>query len=268
MMDSIPNFFGTPSPPPSRAGDFFVFPKNLVDVDALKRSWRANYDAAACAFLCDGAAAIEAAFRQGSPRDHLEVMLDVLPSPIPEVVRAGEADAETAQVVFGVARELDRVYRNVAAAFVLEALHDVPIRINGSGWERHAARANPNHVFQPFGRLADGATQFHSAYGILDVAQVADTLHDRTLRAMRIGTGVLAATAWRAGEPIHDGFSDLFFSGRAGDLAAKAAEVMRDPEAHRSRVAAFGQVYDAVFPLVDFLARLRGHAEARGFRLP
>ena len=263
-----PNYVVDRPPPANYEGDYFVFPKNLQPVEELREQWRARYDTSWNALLAAGADEIIRAFHAGNRVHHQELILDLLPAPIPSQVRAGGADPAVAALVFELGRELDRVYRNTAAAFVIDTLAHVPIRVNGRGWERFAARGNPNHQFYPFGSVADGAAQFSSAYGILDVAPVRDLLHDRVWRAMRHGCGFLSGTAWREGEPIHDGFADLFFSGNADELASKAEQVMRDPAAHRQRTADFTTVYDAVFTFPDFVEQIRHHAAARGFVLP
>jgi len=268
FSEGIVNFVADQPPPAAYAGDHFVFPKNLEHPEALRARWREQEAAPDYEALCVLADAITEQVVRGGPVDHHELMLELLPAPIPALVRAGEATPDLAALVFRLGRELDRVYRNVLAAHVVDALPHVPIRVNGSGWERHAARGNPNHQFRPHGVVADGTAQFHSAYGILDVAQASDTLHDRMLRAMRHGAGFLAGTSWRAGEPIHDGFAELFFDGSAEALATKAERVMADPEAHRARAAMFTQVFDAVFPFSAFIERVRGRVAARGFTLP
>lgn len=254
---------------PSRfAGEYFVFPKNLQHIEELRLGWQKRYPPSICQVLEAGAECITQSFLAGGTTAALDVLLEFLPATIADAVRAREAPPEVTSVVFALISELDRVYRNVASAFVIDTLEHVPIRVNGRGWERQAARGNPNHTFRAFGNVADGAAQFRSAYGILDVAQAADAFHDRTMRAMRHGCGFLACTHWRTGEPIREGFSDLFFGGNADDLAAKAERVRHDPEAHRRRVADFTTVFDAVFSFADFMERIRAAVAGRGLSLP
>jgi hypothetical protein len=268
LFEPLPNFF-QPDPAPSVVhGEFFVFPKNLTDLVDIRRAWQQRCDEATYRLLCAGADAIEQAYRDGNTRDHHEVILDTLPSPIPERVRAGQMDAATANLVFGLGRELDQVHRNVASAYVLEALPEVPIQVYGRGWDRFKARGNPNHQFHAFGRVEQGDSQFQSAYGILDIAPQNGTLHDRTFRAMRKGAGFLVSSAWRHDEPIHQEFAELFFSGAPGELAARVNRVRQDPDGHRARVRMFAEVFDAVFPMASFVDRIRYHAAARGFSLP
>jgi hypothetical protein len=268
LVDPIPNFLD-PVPPPAVFGDAcFVFPKNLDHPDQLREGWRARYDAAGYALLKAGADAIEAAFRRGRPVDHHALILEALPAPVRAVVEAGEADADLAGGVLLIASELDRVYRNTASRFIVDTLDEVPLRIYGRGWDRHRARGNPRHEYRDFDRVADGTTQFHTAYGILDVAPSTDMLHDRTWRAMRQGAGFLLCSSWQASEPLHDDFAALFFSGDPEALRSRVEDVQRDPEAHRARVRAFTEAYDARHRLSDFLDRVRGYAAQRGFTIP
>ena len=85
---------------------------------------------------------------------------------------------------------------------------------------------------------------------------------------MRKGAGFLVSSAWRHDEPIHQEFAELFFSGAPGELAARVNRVRQDPDGHRARVRMFAEVFDAVFPMANFVDRIRYHAAERGFSLP
>jgi hypothetical protein len=267
LFDSLPNFITVPDILPEFDGEYFVLPKNFTDHVETRRGWRQRCDDATYRVLCACADAIEQEYLSGSQRDHHEVMLDQLPGTISERVRAGEADAATAELIFQIGRELDHVYRSVASAFVLQSLPDVPIHVYGRGWERFVALGNPLHVFRPAERLGQNDSQFASSWGIIDIAPINQALHDRTLRAMRRGAGFLLSSAWRRGEPIHDDFSGLFYSGSRGDLPSKIERIRRDPEAHRREVRGFSDAFDTAFPMTAFLERACGYARERGFRL-
>lgn len=268
LVEPLPNFFTPPEAAGTFTGDFFVFPKNLQHIEDLRASWRQRFNGPFLALLLDAAEAIGKAFHQGRLFDHHEVLLDAFPAEIGAAVRGHRSDHALRQILVALGAELDRVYRNTAAAFVLDTLPDVPIRVFGSGWERHAARGNPRHEFCPGQPLSDGRAQFDSAFGIIDVAPIFDLIHDRTFRAMRHGAGLLSCSGWRVGEPIREEFNALFFSGDAVGLQARVAEVLRNPSAHRQRVADFSRAYDGVFPFRDYFARALQHAEQRGFALP
>jgi hypothetical protein len=267
LFEALPNFFQASEARPELRGDYFVLPKNLTPLADIRRGWKARHTDATYRLLCSGAEAIEHEYCHGNLRDHHEVILDVLSAPIPELVRAGRADASIAEVVFALDRELDQVHRNVASEFVIESLPDVPIRVYGRGWEHFASRGNPYHTFTPFDRVVDGDSQFLSALGIIDIAPLNGSLHDRTLRAMRKGAGFLVSSTWRHNEPIHDEFAALFFSGNESDLRAKVHAVRLDPEGHRARVRMFTEVFDAVFTFSDFMRRIQIHGAERGFDL-
>jgi hypothetical protein len=268
LFEEIPSFFVAPDAPPEFQGDYFVLPKNLTDLAETRRRWKDRCDEATYRMLSAAADGIEHAYRHGNDLDHHEVILDALASPIPKAVRSGRANGKVADLVFQLGRELDQVHRNLAAAFVLESLPDVPIRVYGRGWERFASRGNPQHTFHPFDRVAQGEWQYHSAFGIIDVAPHRSSLHDRTLRAMRNGAGFLISSSWRRDEPIHQEFKDLFFAGDANALVAKAEAVRHDPVAHRARVQMFARAFDALYSMDAFMGRVRHHAAQRGFVLP
>lgn len=261
------NLFSPPVEAVQFVGDYFVFPKNLRNVDETRRAWKVGCEATTYRLLSAGADAIVQEFHSGNVVNHHELILDFLPGSIAEAVRAGQADRASIARHLRILRELDHVHRNVAAAFVIDSLPDVPIHVYGRGWEHFSARGNPNHVFRPFDRVAQGDSQFHSAFGIFDVSPVNDSLHDRTLRAMRIGAGFLTGTSWRQGEEIHDEFADLFFSGTVSDLETKVRLVRNDPDAHRERTRRFSVAYDELLPLDHFIGRITRLAAQRGLML-
>jgi hypothetical protein len=172
-----------------------------------------------------------------------------------------------AELVFRYMRELDRVHRNVAAAFVLETLPDTPIHVIGRGWKRFREQRNPRHQFFAFEQVAHGAAQFGSNFGIFDIAPSCEALHDRCSRAMRSGTGFLISSSWKAGSAVHEDFQDLFFDGTPGRLESRVAAVRSDPDRHRSRVRAFSAMYDALIPFGAFLTAVVAEMRRRGSML-
>jgi hypothetical protein len=259
LFEALPNFFQPSDAHQTFEGDYFVLPKNLNPLAETRRGWKEQRPDATYQLLCACAEAIEQEYRSGNRRNHLEVILDTLPSSISGPIRAGHADASNVDFVFALARELDQVHRNFASEFVIESLPDIPIHVYGRGWDHFAARGNPHHRFHPFDRVEHGDAQFRSAFGIIDVASHNGSLHDRTLRAMRQGGGFLLSSAWRRHEPIHTEFSDLFFSGAPNDLRAKVDEVRHNPARHRARVREFTDVFDAHFSMAAFTDRIRCH---------
>lgn len=267
LPEEIPIWFTAPDDPLHFDGDYFVFPKNFQHIDHIREEWKTRANASTLAVLERMAKTIESVYLAGNVVNHHEVILDELPRELAQRVRAGDVDEALRTLVFTVSRELDRVHRNIAAAFVLDVLVDTPIRIYGRGWEHYAAKGNPLHEFHPARTLADARHQFSSSYGILDVAPSNDTLHDRSFRAMMFGAGLLISSAWRRNEAIHQDHADLFFNGDPDELRAKVAAVRADPQLHRERASAFGRAFETEFTLHRFLERVVGEFRARGINL-
>lgn len=262
-----PIWFTPPDEPLTFEGDYFVFPKNLHHLDDIREEWRARVDPSVYPLLDRLAHAIETAYLTGNSVNHHEVILNELPRPAADLVRAGCADDAINKLVLTLSLELDRVHRNVAAAFVLDTLTDTPIRIYGRGWQRYAVRGNPLHEFRPGLNLADSRGQFSSSYGILDVAPSNDTLHDRTLRAMLFSSGFLISSAWRRTEPIHQEHAGLFFNGNPDELRARVAAIRDDPVAHRERVRSFRQAFESRFSFDRLLEGVLAVFRERGIKL-
>jgi len=248
-------------------GEFFVLSKNIQDLADIRSEWKARYDADIYTLLTGMAGAIERAYLDGNHVNHHDVILDRSPARLREQILAGQLDATTADWYFGVTRELDRVHRIVAATFILDALSNVPIHVYGRGWERYKARGNANHQFFAADTVENSGHHYASAWGILDVAASNDMLHDRTYRAMQLGTGFLLSSAWMRGHPLHDDFADLFFGGNAEDLVRKVAIVQRDPAAHRASCATFeARLEAATLSTAAFLEQIELHVAVRALR--
>lgn len=236
------------------SGNYFCLPKNLDDTPETYRSWKARFNANLHSFLTHAADAISHSLSTEETTDH-HAIVDALMSENENFLRLKAAMniADELQFFHDIHRELNKFYRNALAQQVLEELEDVPIRIYGRGWERHAARGNKNHLFCAFDKAENADFQYFSNYGIIDIAPAFDSLHDRTLRALANRSAFLIASAW----PHKDGFGEdygaLFFNGNPGRLRDRVEKVLADPTAHREQCVRFGLEYRNWASYYDFL---------------
>lgn len=248
-------------------GEWFVLAKNIQDPESIRHEWRARCDAPTAALLNGIADAIDQAYRDGNVINHHDVIFAFAPAPLRARILSTDPDPEASDIMWRLTRELDRVHRNVAATFILDALPEVPIRIYGRGWERFQARGNPNHEFFAADTAKRSGYQYQSAYGILDVAASNDMLHDRTSRALQAGAGFLLSSSFHRGTPLEAPFGDLFFGGDPVELVRKVDVVRRDPAAHRARCAAFGAaLMELSLPTHVFLEHIEQHIQLRALR--
>lgn len=236
-------------------GDFFVFPKNIDDLDSTLSAWRESSQQLVASFLLGAADAIISEFRNGNRTNHhdiIDAMLDA------EVMTALCEELKSTELAVRLHMHmlLDKIYRNAAAEHVLNDLQDVPLKIYGRGWERFQRKQNRHHEFLSFDSMSDNAFQFASRYGILDVAPSNDSLHDRTARAMANRSGFLIGTDWQYETFLGGDYSDLFFDGSAGALRTRAERVMQSPETHRARCCDFARQYQQQFSLFNFIKYL------------
>lgn len=262
-----PNLFERETELPEFSGDFFVLSKNIRELAELRAGWQARYDAPTYALMAHIAEAIEAAYFDGNVVNHHQVIVEHLPPAMRDNFRSESPLPIVVDFVVNLSRELDPVHRNVAATFIVEALPDTPIHIYGRGWDRYAARGNPQHRFLPAQTLEQSAHHYESNFGILDVAPANDMLHDRTFRAIQVGAGFLLSSSWYRRTPGRMKFADLFFGGKAEELARKVAAVQADPIAHRKRCETFGAQLHASMPSTSsFLEEIARQLEARSLR--
>jgi hypothetical protein len=241
-------------------GDFFVFPKNIDDVDATLEAWRGGSPRRVSAFLLDAADAIISEFRNGNRTNHHDIIDGMLNA---EVMAALCKDLENPElpVRLHLHMLLDKIHRNVVAEHVVNDLQDVPLKIYGRGWERFRQRQNRNHEFLSFDAMSDNAFQFASRYGIIDAAPIQDSLHDRTLRAMSNRSAFLMGSDWSYQTFLGGDYGDLFFDGSPGALRARAEHVMQSPEAHRAQCRDFARHYQQQFSLFGFIKYLEGMSD-------
>lgn len=255
-----PGLFELDEPCRDFVGDYFVLAKNIQHPSAIYAEWKARCTPETYALLTHIADQISHAFRQGNVANHHDVILDHAPANLREAMVDGRPESRAGDVLFLITRELDRIHRNVAATFVVDALPDVPLRVYGRGWEHFAARNNPNHQFLPAQSLEESAGHYRSQFGILDIAPANDMLHDRTFRALQIGGGFLISSAWHNVLPDPSEFAQLFFGGSVNELSTKVEAVMSNPAEHRRLCSSLGRAIQrgSVGPaqLIDAIQRI------------
>lgn len=242
-------------------GDFFVFPKNLDDLDATLEKWRGAPERRVAAFLLEAADAIISEFRNGNRTSHHDIIDGLLNAEAMATLRK-DLDSPEFAVRVHIHMLLDKIHRNAVAEHVLNELEDVPMKIYGRGWDRFRARQNRRHEFLSFDAMSDNAFQFASRYGIVDAAPINDGLHDRTLRAMSNRAGFLMGSNWSYETFLGGDYGDLFFDGTAGTLRARAERVMQAPEAHRAQCCDFARHHQQHFSLFGFIKYLEGMSDA------
>lgn len=252
----LPQTFPVADPLPELSGEYFVFPKNRSGTEWYLGQLAKGALSDSLPFLAECARQIADAYDRGSRDDHHDLIDQLLPAEFVDAVRSGGLSEEEAAAFHFFHAALDPFYRNHIAERIVEELHDVPLQIYGRGWDDFAARQNPHHEFRQYTTLADGAYQFRSCYGIIDVAACTDQLHDRTGRAMAQRGSFLAASHWPCHQWLEGDYAPLFASGRTGELREKVEAIMADPTAHRERCIAFTDEFTHRFPMQEFVASI------------
>lgn len=234
-------------------GNFFVFPKNYDDTQASFGLWEQTYPEPIYDLMLEVTDAIQSTFSNGNSISHHEIIDRFLDPIFFDLLKDHFKIDDEYVLRHHVHSTLDKFYRNYISERVLLELHDVKIKIFGRGWERFKALGNKNHEFHSFDKAIDGDFQFQSNYGILDVAPIFDSLHDRTLRATAFNNGFLIASSWDHQGYLGQDFSDLFYSGRANELRERAERIVQQPDEHRHRAVEFGMKYNQIFSFSQFL---------------
>lgn len=241
-------------------GDFFVFPKNIDDLDTTLEKWRGAPERRVAKFLLDAADAIISEFRNGNRTSHHDIIDGMLNAEAMATLRK-DLDSPEFAVRMHIHMHLDKIHRNAISEHVINELEDVPLKVYGRGWERFRLRKNRHHEFLPFDAMSDNAFQFASRYGIVDAAPIHDALHDRTLRAMSNRAGFLMGSNWSYETFLGGDYGDVFFDGATGTLRARAERVMQSPEAHRAQCCDFARHYQQHFSPFGFVKYLEGMSD-------
>lgn len=250
----LPNIFPTASDSDTHfSGDYFIFPKNHDDTQEMIRFWEEKYPQHIAKTLKEIAEAIKTEYLTSNLKDHHEIIETFIDQDFLEKSKSVFNTNNESLIRNHIHAITDKFYRNFISENILTSLPDVKIQIYGRGWERFKALNNKYHSFYSFDKAINGDFQFQSNYGILDVAPITDTIHDRTLRALSQKNGFLIASSWNTSFFLNQEFKGLFFSGKNNLLRNNVENIIKDPDTHRSSAAYFKNSYNQFYGFHQFL---------------
>ena len=252
LLLNTPAYFSKKINKYERGGEYFVFPKNLDSIDGILQTWK-KYGDHLYKILSSITEEIKSDILSGSKRDHHDVANEFLENIEVStdqygiinfkfisdgLLNASDMSLELFHFIHG---QIDKIYRNYFAEFVVRELKDFPLQINGRGWDSFF-NFSKNHKYNNINDIADLDSQFYSKFGILDVVPVFDSGHDRIGRSIQHGSGFLSSCGLNYTQMLGtDKFEKLFFSGQKNQLVEKAARVIEEPSVHRELAVEFGE---------------------------
>jgi hypothetical protein len=207
--------------------------------------------------LLESSQAIIDNYKSGDLIDHHHVINSVVSSNQIDLIIDTNSNLTRAKVLHYIHQQTDKIYRNAVSELVIDELHDLPLHINGRGWERVIKNASKFHLFSEFNNVTEGDYQFYSNYGIIDVVPTRQSLHDRTLRALAHGCGFLSNSRQNFNDILGDSFSSCFYSGIKHDLRSKAEFVMSNQEQHVNFSLQFRKAFENHLPFSDFISFIK-----------
>lgn len=234
-----------------RLGDFFVIAKNVDDPTTTEDLWRQKLDRQS--FDAHMAAAETLKFRL-TQESYVELH-DVLDELIEQRNFTQLHPSVNADAYHFFHSRIDHYMRSYRSILALAAMREFPVRIYGRGWDRVASAAPKSHVFEPGRDMANSQELFYSRYGIVDISP-SKWLHDRTRRALANESGFLSSANPTDRIADTEPHERLFYSFKEGDLAAKCANVMSDPDGHVDAARRFARLYHQTFHFTNFVDRI------------
>lgn len=248
----LPSMFSFNETVHKREGDYFVFPKNLDDLDTIYNEWKRSLPVFLSEFLIFTANEITNNYKLGDPKEHHDIINECIERIDLEEFLTKLNIVNRADYFHMLHAALDKIYRNTITQCVIEELKDIPLHINGRGWDRFLKNKYKWHTYNSFGEIQFGDKQFYSNYGIIDVTPHRSCLHDRTMRALAHRGSFLSNSKATFMDAKGISFSSLFYSGLPNDLREKAEAVMKSPQSHLDRCKEISLVINREQPFEKF----------------
>jgi hypothetical protein len=248
----LPSMFRYNETVHERDGDYFVFPKNLDDLEIIYSEWKRTFPTFLSDFLIYTADEITHNYKLGDPKEHHDIINECIEKINLEEFLVKLNIADRAEFFHLLHATLDKIYRNTISQCVIEELKDIPMHINGRGWDRFLNKKYKWHTYNSFGEVQFGDKQFYTNYGIVDVTPHRSCLHDRTMRALAHHGCFLSNSKAVFLDTKGVPFNTLFYSGVPNDLRAKAEAVMESPQSHLERCKEFSFIINRDQPFEKF----------------
>jgi hypothetical protein len=240
-----------------RKGDYFVFPKNIDPIHSIFDNWKTTLPDIFYKSLRSISEEIIDNYKLGNPISHQDLITNSISICDIESIRKTSVNLNDSKVWHYIYQQTDKIYRNAASQLVLEELSDIPLLINGRGWDYFSLNSSKYHKFSNIDLVKDGDTQFYTQYGIIDVVPHRYSLHDRTLRAIAHRGGFLSNSEIDFNSSFGRSFPDLFYTGTKGNLRTKAELVMNNPEHHLETCQEFGSLHESKYSFSDFVHKIK-----------
>jgi hypothetical protein len=243
----LPSFYQIRDSKIKKVGNFFVFPKNLDSVSKTLEKWEKKFPLFLSNFFIECSNQIKNDYLNTGFADTHQIIKIIKNEDLNDKLKNHYKNESIDNLLIAVHGELDKVYRNMASEFVIKELWDIPLKINGRGWDEFKLKKSPQHEYFNFSNVIDGDYQFYSNYGIIDIVPNKNTLHDRTLRAVSHKGSFLSNSILYSNE-----FSTIFFNGKNHDLMSKAKLVIDNPNDHNEICKKFGELLYETSKFSDF----------------
>ena len=235
-----------------KAGDYFVFPKNIDDIASTFKRWRASYKPEISSLLESISEDVMCEYGSSVPFDHHDLIESSLGVRTSYISRFEINPGVYERIKHAIHSEVDKIYRNYASELVISEMKGLPLKINGRGWEQFGKNKSKFHEFNEFGEVQHGEYQFQSLFGIIDVVPFCFGMHDRTSRAMAYKSGFLCNANLDFKDSDGGKYDDIFFTGINGSLRSLADRVVSNPRRHIMRCNEIGEICKRIEPFDYF----------------
>jgi hypothetical protein len=249
---NFPFFFNFTRITPNEKANYFVFPKNLDSTEQTFDNWRNSLPKFASEFLIETSILIINDIKNGKAVDHHQVITNQLTDDNFNQLLSIFKPSSEINLFHQVHASLDKIYRNSFSELVVNELEDLPLRVNGRGWDIYIKYKNKNHVYSDISTLNSSEIQFSGNLGIIDVTAHCNALHDRMLRAIGYKTSFMTNSELPFEDYGGSEFKTIFYNGQPGDLKKKAEEILLNPRQHQEKCIELGSIIKRQYNFSDF----------------
>jgi superoxide dismutase len=220
-----------------RSGNYFVFMKNIHNLELMKQEWSIINNIEIKKFLLECSALIEERINLGNHINHHQFIDDMISEKKLDLI----FEKQNRNILHYLHDQLDFYFRTFISLHIVKTLKDFPIKIFGRGWDSIQGISSKHEI--NLGKSTSNSQELlYSRYGIIDVSPSYE-LHDRSLRAIANSTSFLSTAFLNKDIYGLNEELDIFINSDSEEVKYKCELITSAPERHLDKCLSFRNKY-------------------------